>query len=135
MHWLIACVHLHAVVDRIEPPFVIVEWTQTGQLSDVPLRWVPLQTKEGDPLLMHVRTAKHKAHSLGMGRHHSFPNQIPTSPDFDGIIENHRRHTNKQQWERLLGAPTRIFMGAGKRRHESKTSKQRVGVSLIEEED
>ena len=135
MHWLIACVHLHAVVDRIEPPFVVVEWTHTGQLGDVPFQWVPLHTREGDRLVVHIRTAKHKSRSVGMRRHHSTPPKQSNGVTFETPQEEVWTQTQLQQWQRLLGAPTRIFTGADKGRHESKTSKQWVGVSLSEEED
>ena len=135
MHWLVACVHLHAVIDRIEPPFAVLEWTETERLGDVPLEWIPLQAKEGDQLIVHVRASKHKHRLQTAQRKHSFPLRERNAADVLGIQNNHRANDFQRSWKRSMGSPTRSFMGADKRRHESDTSNRRVGVSLSEGEN
>ena len=130
MHWLIACIHFHAVIDRVEPPFVVLEWVQTGSFSDVPHFMFPEDAKEGDGWLVHIRTTNDRLRPSHW--HRSKLVQLPTQLHDTDHRDSRVRFSpvSIHRLQQRLGAPTRSFMGADKRRHESTTSNQRVGVSL-----
>ena len=131
MHWLVVCTHFYAVIDRIESPMVVVEWADTGRTSDIPRTLVPGHAEEGDALLVHIRRDNFKL-EVPEFKH---PETILQSTGTDmekGFPTSAIRISSvtHKELQKRLGSPTRMPMGAGKRRHESTTSNQRVGVSL-----
>ena len=51
--WLTICLHAVFVVDRIEPPYAIVEWAETATFSAIPQNQFPALPKEGTTWVLH----------------------------------------------------------------------------------
>ena len=53
-HWLAPCTHLIFVVDRIEPPYAIVEWSHSATFEEVPQSRFPRVPNEGQVWTIHI---------------------------------------------------------------------------------
>ncbi len=51
---LLSCLHLVFIVDRVEPPWAIVEWWGTTSTSDVSTALFPARPEEGDLWVIHL---------------------------------------------------------------------------------
>ena len=51
--WLAICLHAVFVVDRVEPPYAIVEWAETANFSEIPQNQFPVLPKEGTTWVLH----------------------------------------------------------------------------------
>jgi hypothetical protein len=54
-HWFFLCIHLIFVIDRIESPYAVVEWADSGAFSDIEQRLLPEDAAEGDAWMLHLR--------------------------------------------------------------------------------
>ena len=52
--WLTTCLHVFFVIDRVEPPYVIVEWTETALISEIPQEYFPNPPREGTAWVVHL---------------------------------------------------------------------------------
>ena len=59
--WLTTCLHIFFVVDRIEPPYAIVEWTETATFSEIRQEHFPTPPKEGTMWVVHFLPNKQKS--------------------------------------------------------------------------
>ena len=55
LHWLIPCAHTVFIVDRIEPPYVIIEWAHSATFAEVPESTFPSKPREGQFWTVHTR--------------------------------------------------------------------------------
>ena len=46
-HWLGLCVHFVFVIDRIEPPYAIIEWSHSATFEEIPQHHFPSMPHEG----------------------------------------------------------------------------------------
>ena len=51
--WLNICLHAFFVVDRVEPPYAIVEWSETALFSEIPQNQFPILPTEGSTWVVH----------------------------------------------------------------------------------
>ena len=51
---LATCIHLIFVIDRIEPPYAVVEWAKTAEFSDIAQEHFPLEATEGSVWTIHL---------------------------------------------------------------------------------
>jgi len=51
---LSTCIHLVFVIDRIEPPYAVVEWTEAAEMSDVAQHHFPHEATEGSTWTIHL---------------------------------------------------------------------------------
>ena len=54
LHWLSTCVHMAFVIDRIEPPFAIVEWAHSAAFTEIAQDLFPHPIMEGDVWTLHL---------------------------------------------------------------------------------
>jgi hypothetical protein len=57
-HWFFLCIHLIFVIDRIEHPYAVVEWSDSGSLSDIDRHILPGDAAEGDAWMLHLRPSR-----------------------------------------------------------------------------
>jgi len=81
-HWFFLCAHLVFVIDRIEPPYVVVEWADSGSFTDIEQRLLPRHAAEGDSWMVHLRPHRPRLASTNTSQHEfssSFwPDWLPT---------------------------------------------------------
>ena len=55
LYWLASCVYLVFVVDRIEPPYAVIEWSHSATFEQIPQNQFPSLPHEGQMWAFHSR--------------------------------------------------------------------------------
>ena len=72
---LIFGMRLVCAIDRVEPPWAVIEWSTTGQFADMPLALIPPDSREGDRLIVRIQPL-----ATGASRGQAQPNPVLHTP-------------------------------------------------------
>jgi hypothetical protein len=56
MNELSLAIHLLFVIDRIEPPWLVVEWSPSGEIAELPQPLLPKSAQEGEQWAIRIES-------------------------------------------------------------------------------
>ena len=89
MSLLLLSVRVAVTVDRIEPPFAVVEWP-SGDLADVPLALLPSPTAEGDTIELRLGRSRQGSLAAGSPTFLMTPQGLLPLPGMRRVVAGHR---------------------------------------------
>ncbi|MAY80963.1 MAG: hypothetical protein CL930_09295 [Deltaproteobacteria bacterium] len=66
---LLMSIQLIFVIDRIEPPWLVVEWSPSGDITELPQSLLPKNTQEGERWLLRAKTQDQCAAEATLNTH------------------------------------------------------------------